>query len=685
VYIRENRTYSKKTQSEYTKYQLVESYRSPSGPRQRVITTFLDFDLPKSSWKAVAHSFEQRILGKDSLFEEDPKIKAYVDEAYSRYLVDQEAAKETQERKDDADTKAIDLNTISHSESRSLGPELVANWAYESLAVDKVLTNAGISDKERMIAKAVILARLVSPGSDAKTYRYICESSAISELVGIELAHFNKDQVYKIADSLIDAKTEIEKGLVGSQRRLLGPSDSILLYDLTNTYFEGSARSNTIAKYGHSKEKRSDCPLVSLAMVTDCKGRPIYSEIYEGNVSEPRTLSEVLKSISELHKGTLSSAIKPTIVMDRGIATKENIKIITDARYRYVVITRANSAAKYKEHFLDPSSFLKIEDSSSNEILLKKITVTQAEGPQDSEGPDNDPGENSETISDDNPLAGDNASEENTTEENSASEENNDSRENTSEENNQSTKTVVLCRSAAKEKTAVSINARTKERFLADTTRLVKSVEKGNISRTQRVSERIGRIKARYPSVAKYYDISLVFSEDHGTIESKKRIDKVIEVKVTEKPEKKPDELAGCYVIETDHHELSAEEIYRIYTSLTKVEDSFRSLKTDLGIRPVYHQLEKRTKGHLFISVLAYYLLSAIEATLERNGNHSRFSSIKETLSTHQRATVRVTTEDDVVYSIRSSGTPEPKHKEIYQTLGVKDPLRKIKRPAVHL
>ncbi len=408
---------------------------------------------------------------------------------------------------------------------------------------------------------------------------------------------------------------------------------------------------------------------MSLAMVTDCKGRPIYSEIYEGNVSEPRTLSEVLKSISELHKGTLSSAIKPTIVMDRGIATKENIKIITDARYRYVVITRANSATKYKEHFLDPSSFLKIEDSSSNEILLKKITVTQ--GPQDSEGPQDperprdseDPGENSETISDDNPLADDSAT----------------------EENNQSTKTVVLCRSAAKEKTAVSINARTKERFLADTTRLVKSVEKGNISRTQRVSERIGRIKARYPSVAKYYDISLVFSEDHGTIESKKRIDKVIEVKVAEKPEKKPDELAGCYVIETDHHELSAEEIYRIYTSLTKVEDSFRSLKTDLGIRPVYHQLEKRTKGHLFISVLAYYLLSAIEATLEKNGNHSRFSSIKETLSTHQRATVTVTTEDDVVYSIRSSGTPEPKHKEIYQTLGVKDPLRKIKRPAVHL
>ena len=223
MFIRENRTYSKKTESEYVKYQLVESYRSSNGPRQRVITTFLDFDLPKSMWKAVAHSFEQRMLGRESIFEEDKRIKAYVDEAYSRYLVDQESAKETKERKDEQDTKTIDLNTISHSESRSLGPELVANWAYESLEVDKVLRNAGIGDKERIIAKAVILARLVSPGSDAKTYRYIRESSAISELVGIELSGFNKDQVYRCADSLIDAKAKIEKGLVSSQKRLLGP------------------------------------------------------------------------------------------------------------------------------------------------------------------------------------------------------------------------------------------------------------------------------------------------------------------------------------------------------------------------------------------------------------------------------------------------------------------------------
>ena len=662
MFIRENRTYSEKTKSEYVKYQLVESYRSSNGPRQRVITTFLDFDLPKSMWKAVAHSFEQRMLGRESIFEEDKRIKAYVDEAYSRYLVDQESAKETKKRKDEQDTKTIDLNTISHSESRSLGPELVANWAYESLEVDKVLRNAGIGDKERIIAKAVILARLVSPGSDAKTYRYIRDSSAISELVGIELSGFNKDQVYRCADSLIDAKAKIEKGLVSSQKRLLGPSDSILLYDLTNTYFEGSAKSNTIAKYGHSKEKRSDCPLVSLAMVTDRNGRPIYSEIYEGNVAEPRTLSEVLKSISELHKGTLASAIKPTIVMERGIATKENIKIITDARYRYVVITRANCAAKYKEHFLDPSSFTRIEDSSSNEILLKKIIVNELDERQDPDRTKGDRGENpaenpdSTTALDDNSPAG-----------------------------KETTKCVVLCQSAAKQKTSVSINARAKERFLADINRLVESVKKGNVSRTQKVSERIGRIKARYPSVAKYYDISLVFSQDHGSVESKKRIDKVVEVKFKEKPEKQPDELAGCYVIETDHHELSPEEIYKIYTSLTKVEDSFRSLKTDLGIRPIYHQLEKRTKGHLFISVLAYYLLAAIEATLERNANHSRFSSIKETLSTHQRATVSVTTDDDVTYSIRSSGTPESKHQEIYQALGIKDPLRKIKRRAVHL
>src|SRR5699024_7427267 len=112
-------------------------------------------------------------------------------------------------------------------------------------------------------------------------------------------------------------------------------------------------------------------------------------------------------------------------------------------------------------------------------------------------------------------------------------------------------------------------------------------------------------------------------------------------------------------------------EVWQLYTTLTKIEDAFRSLKSDLGMRPVYHQLAERTKGHLFISVLAYHLLISIEFQLKEKGDHRSWSTIKKQLSTHQRSTVILTDEKDQIHHIRVSGTSEESHNEIYQLLGI--------------
>ena len=122
---------------------------------------------------------------------------------------------------------------------------------------------------------------------------------------------------------------------------------------------------------------------------------------------------------------------------------------------------------------------------------------------------------------------------------------------------------------------------------------------------------------------------------------------------------------------------MPAKEVWRLYTTLTKIEAAFRALKTDLGVRPVYHQLADRTKGHLFISVLAYHLLVSIEYQLREQGDHRNWSTIKEQLSTHQRTTVLITDEYDQIHHIRVSGTMEKSHKEIYKLVGVKDPLKR--------
>lgn len=110
---------------------------------------------------------------------------------------------------------------------------------------------------------------------------------------------------------------------------------------------------------------------------------------------------------------------------------------------------------------------------------------------------------------------------------------------------------------------------------------------------------------------------------------------------------------------------------------MTNIEDAFKSLKSDLGMRPVYHQLAERTKGHLFIGILAYHLLISIEYQLRQMGDHRDWSTIKKQLSTHQRSTVIMTDEEDQIHHIRVSGMPEKNHNEIYNLLGVKNPLKR--------
>ncbi|WP_019413644.1 transposase [Paenisporosarcina sp. TG20] len=185
----------------------------------------------------------------------------------------------------------------------------------------------------------------------------------------------------------------------------------------------------------------------------------------------------------------------------------------------------------------------------------------------------------------------------------------------------------------------------------------------------EKVGERVGRLKERYPTIARYYEIHLEVDEKEEKVK-----DLTFEKKTTRKDRSV---LTGCYAIETSDEAFSAEEVWRLYTTLTKIEAAFRSLKTDLGLRPVYHQLANRTRGHLFISVLAYHLLISIEHQLREQGDSRNWSTIKDQLSTHQRTTVIVTDESDHIHHIRISGITEKSHREIYKLLHVKDPLKR--------
>ena len=327
MYIRRVSTTNKKTGEVYSKYQLVESFRSDKGPRQKIIMTLTELDLDKSRWPELASAIAERLSGTESLFESDSTIARLTDLAMTKYEFRSDSKAIRAERKNNADFETIDLSTATTTLSRSHGGEIVASSFWERLEFDSILASCGIRDKDIATAKAVILSRLIAPGSDRKTHKWIKNSSSIAEICGIDLEKFSKDKVYEIADVLYANKEKIEHGLYSSVAKLYPTEKRLFLFDLTNTYLEGSAKANRLAKRGHSKEKRSDCVLVSLALLVDQRGVPIYSEIYEGNISEPRTLDDVLGCLSQLDSSSLFSEITPTIVMDRGIATVANLAL----------------------------------------------------------------------------------------------------------------------------------------------------------------------------------------------------------------------------------------------------------------------------------------------------------------------------------------------------------------------
>jgi len=159
---------------------------------------------------------------------------------------------------------------------------------------------------------------------------------------------------------------------------------------------------------------------------------------------------------------------------------------------------------------------------------------------------------------------------------------------------------------------------------------------------------------------------------------------KVIEICWDKKPSREQRNiLSGCYVIETTQQHLTGPEIWEQYILLNRIESVFKDLKSELGMRPVYYQTDKRTESRLFIGVLAYHILNAIETALKAKGDTREWKTIKEVLNTHVRNTV-VMSSKDMTRHIRVSGTPESQHLEIYNALKVKDPLKRNKQ-SIHL
>ena len=357
-------------------YRLVESYRNHNGNvcvRTLLSAGFLD-DLNPDQLNLIQKILTEKVSNAGNvLFDlpvsDDLVVLNYVDLFYNRMVTEKRIDVPEKEpisklKFSGKDYQRIDLNSVRSKDVREIGSEWLCFQALNQLRIAAFLEQQGWKESDIRLAVTHILSRAVYPASELKTSLWIKENSAVCEVTGFEREKITKDRLYKISAKLYAEKEALEQFLSLRTNELFDIEDRIMLYDLTNTYFEGRKTGSKLAKFGRSKEKRTDAKLVVLALVVNPEGFIKYSAILEGNMSDPKSLALM---IEKLRVKTSGSTKKALIVMDAGIATEDNLKMVTGKGYDYLCVTRSSM----KNYIIEASaSTVTITDNKKQKIEL---------------------------------------------------------------------------------------------------------------------------------------------------------------------------------------------------------------------------------------------------------------------------------------------------------------------------
>ncbi len=344
MYIKRVRKSNRNSSKVYEYLHLVENIRTEKGPRQRLILNLGAVDVAPEQYKELANCIEALLTGQSQLFSTDPQVEKHARKAADKI----QAKRGTEQINDKAETasgidqnryQSVDVASMQASQLRSLGPEYVCHNIWNELKFNELLLSQGISEHILPLLQALVAGRLVSPGSEVHTWNWAEYQSAIYELTGPALRP-SLSSLYRAGDRLFDCKDALEKHLACREKDLFALPERLCLFDLTNTYFEGQASANTKAKRGRSKEKRSDCKLLTLALVVDEQGFAKYSQLYPGNQAECKTLKQIIESLVQLRPNLAKDR---TVIIDAGIATEENVTFLKENRFHYIVVKRGKA------------------------------------------------------------------------------------------------------------------------------------------------------------------------------------------------------------------------------------------------------------------------------------------------------------------------------------------------------
>ena len=591
MYIRRTHTSNSATGERYTTHRLVQSERAGGRVRQVTLLNLgRHFALPAEEWPALCARLADLRSGQGALLGgANAVVEREAQRLFAQLLARQGVAPAPSGRSDVGEVAAVDIDSLELSRPRSVGVEAAALWAMAQVQFLPLLEDLGLSGPQRALIVGAIIGRMAAPGSERATHRWLGERSGLGELLDVDFAAIPLTPFYRAADVLMRRRTVIEQTLFARVNDLFGLDWTVTLYDLTNTFFEGAAAGNPKARRGHSKEKRSDCPLVTLGLVLDGSGFVRRSQTFDGHVSEGATLAEMLAGLGA-PRGAL-------VVMDAGIATAENLCWLRTQGYRYLVVSRE------RERQFDASAATALTTASGETLALQRVRDAEAE------------------------------------------------------------EVRLYCFSERRARTETGISERFTQRFEAALQALHEGLARPRTTKTiDKLWERIGRLKAKSHGVGQHYQIEIVPDATGTQAQALRWERRPVAGSMLTHP--------GVYCLRTNELTWDAERLWRTYVMLTDLEAVFRSLKSELGLRPVFHRTEGRVDAHLFITVLAYQFVQLIRRRLRAQGIHDRWSTLRERLAGQCRVTTTFRRADGRTLHVRKATRAEPAQLAIIQALG---------------
>jgi transposase len=576
---------------DHTYWSLVETVRTPDGPRQRTLCYLGELNSSaQARWLKTIEVFNEQ--------GESQQLKLF--------------PSEVEPPADDPQVARVLLHKVRLERTRQFGACWLGLELWKRLGLDRFFEAATDTDEADVawsrVAAVLAINRLCAPGSELAIEQRWYPSTALDDLLGIEDGKMNDTRLYRCLDRMLPHKTKLERHLKQRYGELFGAEFDVLLYDLTSTYVEGAAEKNPMMRRGYSRDHRPDCEQMVMALIVNSEGFPFSYETFDGNRADVTTMETILRMVERKY-----GQARRIWVFDRGVVSEENLQAIRKRGGQYLVGTPRSQMKQFEQELLK-DDWMQVRP----EVEVKNVAIAQGE------------------------------------------------------------ETYILCRTAGRKEKEQAIRSRFSQRMEDALQRLGKTMQTGRLKDRHKMERRLGAIRARHPQVKNLYEVAL-----RGTPAGVRLFWEI-------KPERKlwRGLREGAYMLRTNIAGGSAEELWHRYMQLTEAEASFRALKSELSIRPLFHQLEPRVKAHVMVAFLGYALWVTLKHLLQRRPglvpqpstsgvtDAHPLSTMKALalLSTLQSADIVLPTTDGRAIRLRRITEPTPEQKALLQQLGMSLP-----------